>query len=459
MTLACFAPAGSPARRLVVVAASDWPSRQHAIGPGVAAWAGTIGFRPKPGAVLLAPGEAEGQALAVLLLSDPAEWTDVAQAVGSLPAGDWQIEDPDGALPADKAALGWALAAYRFDRYKKIDAPLPRLVLADPAKAARGARLAAAVWQARDMINLPANELGPGDLLDMIAAIGARHDASVRLVHGDDLLSQGFPLVHAVGRAAARAPGLVDMSWGDPSHPKVTLVGKGVCFDTGGLDIKPSSNMLLMKKDMGGAAILSALAGAVMDAQMKVRLRLIVPAVENSISGAAFRPGDVLRSRKGLTVEIGNTDAEGRLILADGLALADEDAPDLLLDASTLTGAARVAVGPDLPAMFTGDEELAAALLQGGLDAGEPMWRLPLHTPYRRMIESSVADLTNAGQSPFAGAITAALFLQAFVTATRPYAHLDLFAWNPDSRPGRPKGGEATGLQALYAALERRYSA
>lgn len=457
MNLACYTMTGPAARRLVPVPLSAWSTQSSALGPAVAAWAESTGFKPKPGAVLLVPGEQGELSAAILLLSDPPEAADMAQAAAQLPAGDWILDDPEGLLARDKAALGWALATYRFDRYKKAEAPLPRLVVDDPAAAARGMRLAAAVWQARDLINEPANDLGPGDLLDVVAATGARHGAAVRIIHGDELLTRGFPLVHAVGRAAARAPGLADVTWGDPSHPKVTLVGKGVCFDTGGLDLKPASNMLLMKKDMGGAAILTALAGAIMDAQMPVRLRLIVPAVENSVAGNAFRPGDVLRSRKGLTVEIGNTDAEGRLILADALALADEEEPDCLLDASTLTGAARVAVGPDLPAMFTGDETLAAALLRAGQDAAEPMWRLPLHAPYKRMIESGIADLNNAGQSPFAGAITAALFLQSFVTRTPAYAHLDLFAWNPESRPGRPKGGEATGLQALYTALEQRY--
>jgi leucyl aminopeptidase len=458
MTLPCFSADRAGARRLTVVSASDWEQARHRHDPAASTWAESSGFKPKPGAVLLVPDSSGRVSLAILLVSTPAEPSDAAQAAASLPAGNWVLDDPDGLLPLDQAALGWAMAAYRFDRFRKSDAALPRLVVDGRGAAARGIRLASAIWQARDLINLPANELGPSELLDAAAETGRRHGAAVHLAQGDDLIAQGFPLVHAVGRAAARAPGLVDMTWGDPTHPKVTLVGKGVCFDTGGLDIKPSSNMLLMKKDMGGAAVMTALAGAVMDASLPVRLRLVVPAVENSISGAAFRPGDVFRSRKGLTVEIGNTDAEGRLILADALAMADEERPDLLLDAATLTGAARVAVGPDLPAMFTGDEDLAQDLLRAGTEAGEPMWRLPLHPPYKRLIESSVADLNNAGQSPFAGAITAALFLQAFVTETRAYAHLDLFAWNQDSRPGRPKGGEATGLQALYRALEQRYA-
>ncbi|HWL71690.1 MAG TPA: leucyl aminopeptidase family protein [Geminicoccus sp.] len=457
MTLACFLPAGTPARRITLVPAARWADHLGGLAPAAASWAEATGFRARPGAVLFVPGAGGEPAAVLLLLSDPAEPGDIAQAVGALPAGDWALDDPQGLLPAHQAVLGWALAAYRFERFRRFDASLPRLVLPDGGAADQGVRLAEAVWTARDLINLPANELGPAELLDTVAAIGGRHGARIRRLHGEELLAEGFPLVHAVGRAAARPPGLIDLTWGDPDHPKVTLVGKGVCFDTGGLDIKPSSNMLLMKKDMGGAAVLTGLAGAIMAGAMPVRLRLIVPAVENSISGSAFRPGDILRSRKGLTVEIGNTDAEGRLILADALALADEEECDLLLDASTLTGAARVAVGPDLPAMFTPDEALADELLQGGLDAGEPLWRLPLHAPYRRMIESSVADLNNAGQSPFAGAITAALFLQSFVTRTERWAHLDLFAWNPESRPGRPKGGEATGLQALHAAIARRY--
>ena len=458
MNLACFTSEGTAASRLVLTRASGWQADHHRHGPVAAAWAGATGFKPKPGNVLLVPGSAGGLDRAILLVSDPAETADVAKAVANLPPGDWALDDPDGLLPLHQAALGFALSSYRFERYKKAEARLPRLVVADPAAAARGLRLARAVWQARDLINLPANELGPDDLLDAVRAAGEAEGATVRIIRDRDLLAEGFPLVHAVGHAAARAPGLADLAWGDPGHPKVTLVGKGVCFDTGGLDIKPSSNMLLMKKDMGGAAVMTALAGAIMDARMPVRLRLIVPAVENSISGAAFRPGDVLPSRKGLSVEIGNTDAEGRLILADALALADEEEPDLLLDAATLTGAARVALGPDLPAMFTDDEELAGQLLQGGLEAGEPIWRLPLHAPYRRMIESGIADLNNAGQSPFAGAITAALFLRSFVTETVRYAHFDIFGWNPEARPGRPKGGEATGLMALYNTIERHYA-
>ena len=458
MTLACFTEASAHGRKLTLVAASAWPARRQSLGPACVAWADATAFKAKPGDVLLVPGPSADLAAAFLIVADPASATDVARAVAVLPAGDWTLADPDDLIAEDQAVLGWALASYRFERYKKAESVLPRLAIADRKAAARGMRLAAAIWQARDLINTPANDLGPADLLDAIAGIGRRHDAAIRIVQHDALLAEGFPLVHAVGRAAARPPGLVDITWGDPAHPKVTLVGKGVCFDTGGLDIKPSSNMLLMKKDMGGAAVMAGLADAVMDAGLPVRLRLLVPAVENSIAGSAFRPGDILPSRKGLTVEIGNTDAEGRLILADALALADEEQPDLLLDAATLTGAARVAVGPDLPAMFTGDDDLADALLRAGLDAAEPVWRLPLHQPYRRLIDSAVADLNNAGQTPFAGAITAALFLQAFVTQTQSFAHFDIFAWNPESRPGRPKGGEATGLQAFYTAIEQRYA-
>lgn len=454
MTLPCFAATGTTGRRLSLVPAQSWPGAvqdDHA-----RSWAEASGFKGKPGTVLLVPSPEGGLDRAVLVLSSPARVADLAGAATSLPEGDWVIDDPEAACPPDLAVLGWALGSYRFARYRKSERAAPRLVLPADPQAERGQWLAEAICQARDLINLPANELGPDELLGTIADVGRRRGAEVAVTRGD-VLAREFPMVHAVGAAAVRPPGLIDVSWGDPGHPKVTLVGKGVCFDTGGLDIKPSSNMLLMKKDMGGAAVMTGLADAIMAANLPVRLRLLVPAVENSIAGQAFRPGDVLRSRKGLTVEIGNTDAEGRLILADALALADEDRPELLLDAATLTGAARVAVGPDLPALFTPDDALAQALLEAGEAADEPLWRLPLHAPYRRLIESPVADLNNAGQTPFAGAITAALFLQSFVERTGAWAHLDIFAWNQESRPGRPKGGEATGLRALFTMIEGRF--
>jgi len=404
----------------------------------------------------LLPGADGSVEAAVLVLSEPAEPWDVAALRGRLPAGDWRLEvAPE---EREQAALGWALASYRFDRYRSRNEAKPvRLVVADDRTGARADAIAAAVWLARDLINTPASDLGPAELAEAAAGIAERFDADVRTIVGDDLLAENYPAIHAVGRASPRAPRMIDLRGGDETAPKVTLAGKGVCVDTGGLDLKSASNMALMKKDMAGAAVTLALAQAIMAEGLPVRLRLLIGAVENSVSGAAFRPGDVLRTRKGLTVEIGNTDAEGRLVLADLLAEADAERPDLLIDCATLTGAARVAVGPDLPALFTPDDALAEALLAAGREAFDPLWRLPLHAPYREMLESRVADIGNVGRGGFAGAATAALFLKEFVTETPAFAHLDIYGWSPNDRPGRPKGGEATVLRALFRAIARRY--
>jgi leucyl aminopeptidase len=313
------------------------------------------------------------------------------------------------------------------------------------------------VTLARDLINTPANDLGPVQLETAAREVASRHGASFWVIIGDDLLTQNFPLIHAVGRAAASAPRLIDLQWGDPAHPKVTLVGKGVCFDTGGLDIKPDNAMLIMKKDMGGAATVLALAHMVMDRRLKLRLRVLIPAVENSISGSAFRPLDVYPSRKGLNVEIGNTDAEGRLILADALALADEETPDLLIDMGTLTGAARVALGPELPPFYTDDEQLAAEVARFASAENDPVWRLPLWQPYAAMLDSKIADLNNVSTGGFAGSITCALFLKRFVSAAKSWLHFDIYAWNPSAKPARPEGGECQAARALYALLAARY--
>ena len=326
------------------------------------------------------------------------------------------------------------------------------LIAADRDAMRNTVRLAEAIALARDLIDTPANDLGPAELAEAIAAQGRLFSAEVAVTVGE-ALRDGFPAVHAVGRAAAQAPRLIDLHWGDLAHPKLTLVGKGVTFDSGGLNIKGGAGMALMKKDMGGAAVALALARLVMQADLPVRLRLIVPAVENAIAGNAFRPGDIIATRAGKTVEIGNTDAEGRLILADALTLAQEDAPAWLLDFATLTGAARVALGPDLPALFSNDEALVAALLAGGVSAREPLWRLPLWPGYREMLKSPLADLGNAPESGFAGAITAALFLEHFIAPGQVWAHFDIYGWTPVAGPGRPKGGEATGLRAVWAAI------
>ena len=454
--LSCFVPTGTPARPVHVVSAADYASWLAAAPAGVGDWLAGSDFKPKAGAVALLLAQAGDPPQALLVASTPPEPWDASGLLAALPPGTWQLADAGDRLPPDLATLGWALAAYRFTRYRRAETEQPRLVLPQGAGVERALQIAAATWLARDLINTPANDLGPAELADAVGEEARRFGAEIQATVGDALLEANYPAIHAVGRASPRAPRLIDLRWGDASAPRVTLVGKGVCFDTGGLDIKPSSNMLLMKKDMGGAAVMLALARCVMALDLPVRLRLLVPAVENSVGGAAFRPGDVLTMRSGKTVEITNTDAEGRLVLADALAEADGEEPALLLDAATLTGAARVAVGPELPALFTPDDRLAEDLLREGSRSFDPLWRLPLHAPYLGYMKSSVADLANASSKAFAGSITAALFLKEFVKRTSGWAHLDLFAWNDDSRPGRPRGGEATALRPLLALIEGR---
>jgi leucyl aminopeptidase len=356
------------------------------------------------------------------------------------------------------ATLAFALGSYRFGRYRKVDRPDVRLVPPDGIDVADIARMAEAAALARDLINTPSNDMGPEQLAQAAQALATRFGASFNCIVGDDLVKQNFPLIHAVGMASTRAPRLIDLSWGDPGHPKVTLVGKGVCFDTGGLDLKPSSGMLIMKKDMGGAANVLALAQMVMDARLKVRLRVLIPAVENAVAGNAFRPLDIFKSRKGPTVEIGNTDAEGRLVLADALALADEEKPDLLVDLGTLTGAARVALGPDLPPFYTNDETLAGAVSAHAKKENDPLWRMPLWPPYDSWLDSKTADINNAPSGGFAGSITCALFLQRFVTDAKSWLHVDIYGWTPSAKPARPEGGECQAARALYKLLSERYA-
>ena len=358
------------------------------------------------------------------------------------------------------AALGWLLAQHRLTRYKSDPESQPARILLtpDPASIPRTVALAQATALVRDMVDTPAADMGPADLEAAAKDLAATHGATLTVTRGD-ALDQGYPMIAAVGRAAerARAPRLIDLVWGRPDAPRVALVGKGVCFDSGGLDLKPASGMRLMKKDMGGAAHALALAGLVMTERLPVRLHLLIAAVENSVSATAFRPGDILRSRQGLTVEIDNTDAEGRLVLGDALTRAGEEGPELILDFATLTGAARVALGPDLPATFVNDETLATQLLAVAHENADPLWRMPLWDGYNEMLKSDLADLANSADSPFAGSITAALFLRRFVPEGTPWAHLDTFAWRPAAKPGRPKGGEALGLRATFALLEARY--
>ncbi|NYH95229.1 leucyl aminopeptidase family protein [Novosphingobium marinum] len=380
----------------------------------------------------------------------------LARLAETLPAGTYRLE---GTEPG-AAMFGWIVAQYRFDRYRsKDDEPGPRILLTTDAKGIAAVTAEAeATMLVRDLVNTPAEDMGPERLEGEAEVLARAFKADLRVTKGD-MLEREFPMVHMVGRAAARshAPRMIELEWGDPKNPRLAIVGKGVCFDSGGLDIKGASGMLLMKKDMGGAAHALALARLVMESALPVRLHLLVPAVENAVSGNSFRPGDVLKSRKGISVEIGNTDAEGRLILADALARAGEDDPDFTIDFATLTGAARVALGPDLPAMFARTDETASALLSAGEAADDPCWRLPLHDAYREWLKSDIADMGNAHANSFAGSTVAALFLDKFVAEGADWAHFDTFAWRPAAKPGRPKGGEALGLRAAWRMLQARY--
>jgi len=443
---------GGPATPLRLLTAADFDRWLAAQGERTRVMVRAQGFTARPDSVAMLPGDAPGEWSAVAGIDVDPDPFGLAAAAAALPEGRYRLQT-DATTPPP--ALGWLLAQHRFDRYRKpgADGGARVLLTPDPGSMADAVRLAEATALVRDLVDTPASDMGPGELADAVTAQARRFGADVEVIKGEALIDRNFPAVHAVGRAASRAPRLIDMSWGDAAHPRITLVGKGVTFDSGGLNIKPGNGMALMKKDMGGAAHALALARLVMQAALPVRLRLIIPAVENSISADAMRPGDILASRTGKTIEVTNTDAEGRLILADALALACEDKPDLIIDFATLTGAARVALGPQLPAFFANDEAVAADFAAAALATGDPLWRLPLWAGYRDMLKSSVADLVNAPDGGLAGAITAALFLEAFVESGQPWVHFDTFAWNPASRPGRPRGGEALGLRAAFALL------
>jgi leucyl aminopeptidase len=427
--------------------------------PGTAVWVRDAGFTGAPGTICLVPGPdgTIARVLAGIDAQDPLwSYAGLPGKLGPLAAQaperhfvlDADLDEP----AASTAALGWTLGTYAFQRYRKSPQSFANLVW--PKGAGRAAVLATAeaVFLVRDLINTPASDMGPEELAKAAANLARHHKAKCSVTVGDDLLKKNYPAVHAVGRASARAPRLIDLRWGT-SGRRITLVGKGVCFDTGGLDLKPSAGMKLMKKDMGGAAHVLGLAHMIMAMRLPVRLRVLIPAVENSVSGNAMRPLDVLSTRKGLTVEVGNTDAEGRLILADALYEADGEDPDLIVDFATLTGAARVALGPSLPALFCNDDTTADAMLRHSQAQGDPVWRLPLHQPYRPNLESKVADLNNISSDSFAGAIIAALFMAEFVRPTTPWMHLDVLAWNVKGVPGRPEGGEAMGMRAAYALI------
>jgi leucyl aminopeptidase len=428
-----------------------------AFGDRERAFAAAAGFEAKPGKLLLLPKLDGGLAGVLFGLEKPGDTIDPfrpGQLVNTLPAGIYRFAN----APHDArlAALAFAMGAYQFTRYRKAEPSKVRLNVPDDLDVDDLGRIAEGVSLARDLINTPSNDMGPDELEAAVRALGKAHGAKVDVTSGEKLV-RDFPLIHAVGMGSPRAPRLIDLTWGKDSDPKVTLVGKGVCFDTGGLDIKSDTGMLNMKKDMGGAATSLGLAHMIMSRKLKVRLRVLIPAVENSISGVSFRPRDIFTSRKGITVEIGNTDAEGRLVLADALALADEEKPDFIADFATLTGAARVALGPELPAMFTDDDTLAADVAKTGLAENDPVWRLPLWKPYEAMLDSKVSDTNNVSTGGLGGAITAALFLKKFVTAPS-WMHFDIFAWTASAKPGRPEGAELQTARALYAMLTKRYS-
>jgi leucyl aminopeptidase len=441
------------------VTAASWREFRDSLDSRTRAFADACGFEPSPGRHLLIPS-AEGAVAGALFALEGSEDPNKdlfrpAALCGLLPPGAYRFAN--AAHDSKLAALAFALGCYRFTRYHKPDDKELKLELPGNVDGEDLTRIVEGVYLARDLTNTPANDMGPPELEEAARALANRHGASLRSVAGDDLITENFPLIHAVGRAAVRAPRLIDINWGDPNDPKITLIGKGVCFDTGGLDIKPESGMLNMKKDMGGAASMLALAHMLMDRGTSIRLRVLIPAVENAISGSAFRPRDIYRSRKGLTVEIGNTDAEGRLILADAIALADEEEPELIADLATLTGAARVALGTEVPPFYTDDDELASALARCAASESDPLWRMPLWRPYDQLLDSKVADINNVSSVNFGGSITAALFLRRFVSRAKAWLHCDIYAWNQTAKPGRPEGAECQAARALYALLVSRY--
>ncbi|NKB55880.1 MAG: leucyl aminopeptidase family protein [Alphaproteobacteria bacterium] len=434
-----------------------WLKRQT---DATANWVRGAGFNASPGATLLLPGNGKNTAITGALVgvtgdNDIWSW---AAASDKLPKGRYKLAREPKAATANRLALGWGLAAYKFTRYKGKPDARPELVWPRNADKSSIEGAVDATFLTRDLINTPAADMGPEELADAAKKLARRFKGSCSVIVGDDLLKKNFPAIHAVGRASSRAPRLIDLKWGRTGDPKVTLVGKGVCFDTGGLDLKGAAGMLMMKKDMGGSAHVLGLAHMIMAAKLKVRLRVLIPAVENSVSGNAYRPMDVIPTRKGLMVEIGNTDAEGRVVLSDALALAASEKPAVILDFATLTGAARIALGPSLPAMFTNDDSLANAFMKCGAAADDPVWRMPLWQPYRKYIEPNIADLSNTGKIPQGGSITAALFLESFVEDTIPWAHFDIMAWNSSSTPGKPEGGEAMAMRAAFDVIAKNYA-
>ena len=440
------------------VGRSKWGAWVKAQSAARRAWIDSLGISGSSGEVAVLPGDDGKASGAVLVIPDAPTLWDFGALTSKLPVATWRLEGETAPVSMTDVAVAIGLGAWKFDRYRATKSKAsPRFVWPESADRKRATAIVEAISMARDLITTPSSDMGPGELAAAAQALAKAHKAKVKVIVGDDLLKNNYPTIHAVGRASARPPRLIDLTWGKASHPKVTLVGKGVCFDTGGLDLKPATGMLMMKKDMGGAATVLAVASMIMATGLPVRLRVLVPAVENSVSGNAFRPMDVIKTRKGITVEIGNTDAEGRLILCDALHEGASEKPAMMIDCATLTGAARVALGPDLPALFCNDDKLAHSLVAAGEAMTDPLWRMPLFPAYRRMLDSKVADINNVSAGAFGGAITAALYLKEFVPDDVPWAHFDMMAWNNTSRPGRPEGGEAQVARAIYRTIADKF--
>lgn len=453
--LPCFAQESTGSIPIKIVTTqqySTWLSQQRSF---VQAWLTSTQFKNSPGSYSLIADETGKVEFVLCCVTDKNHFWKVGSLATVLPEGLYHFDVSDEEYT--HFAMAWGLGAYQFTRYKKPSRPPAKLVLGKNHSCALIQNLVESIYLVRDLINTPTDNMGPSELAQAAEALAKNYKAQFSQITGDDLLKQNYPSIHTVGRASDDAPRLLDLRWGNSKHPKVTLVGKGVCFDTGGLDIKPASAMLLMKKDMGGAAHVLGLARMIMAAQLPICLRVLIPAVENAISGNAYRPGDVIRSRKGITIEVGNTDAEGRVVLADALTEAVSDEPELIIDIATLTGAARVALGTELPAMFSNQNALAAQLMEHGDRILDPVWRMPLFPAYRELINSQIADINNNTADSYAGAITAALFLKEFVPDSIPWLHFDLMAWNVKSKPGRPIGGEAMALRAIFSYLQSKY--
>ena len=453
-----FVDRSSSSLPLQFVGQSNWRSWLEEQSAAQRGWVESLSIAGSPGDVVVLPGRDGKASGAVLVIPDAPTLWDFGALASKLPVATWRLEGETAPVSMTDVVVAVGLGAWKFERYRATKSkPGPRFVWPADADRKRATAVVEAISMARNLITTPSSDMGPAELAAAAQALARAHKAKIKVIVGDDLLKKNFPMIHAVGRASERAPRLIDLTWGREKDPKVTLVGKGVCFDTGGLDLKPAAGMLMMKKDMGGAATVLAVASMIMATGLPVRLRVLVPAVENSVSGNAFRPMDVVPTRKGISVEIGNTDAEGRLILCDALYEGASEKPAMMIDCATLTGAARVALGPDLPALFCNDDELASSLIAAGEKVTDPMWRMPLFPPYRRMLDSKVADINNVSAGAFGGSITAALYLKEFVSDDVPWAHFDMMAWNNTSRPGRPEGGEAQVARAIYRTVADRF--